>query len=591
MDESLKLLIKCPILSYCHFVSEEKEDMNSCTTADKFEKDIRLLLSNGYTSLSLHQIYLCKNKRLTWPEKPFCIIMDGGYESNYFIAFDILKKYKIHADIFITTDLVGMKNHPKYTNLIPHFSWKQASEMIKSGLVSIHSKWHDLDEDKGDLISIVKNKVDEIEKNLGTYDFQAFLYPQYNEDIIDKLYKNGIKIQIINYFKLNINNIKKGCVGRIPVYYTSNILDDIDEFTNIHLDNIEKEESISLKVNVDKTLNKFINKNIQSIELPIYKSPMICNYPRNAFPLSVLFVDNVDRYNNLIVTDYIDLVAETITNTLDYNNFNYIFRKRSCFEQYKIGADILKYNKIDILSYIYNGLINGFYSDIWLDSYYIPGKPAYKKYHLTHGLLIYGYNHENKEFHTMTYTNRGHYEELNVNCRNLIEGCSNKYFLYINLLKRDVTQRLYYDIKKIKNKLYNYLHSIHYDSDGAKEWDEYPNQYYGINACKWFGEYIYDIGNKKDEINLVNAYTFAEHKRCMTWRIKYIIEKEGLNYPQSESLCKNLNYYSDLILKLCIKYNYTKNVELAKRIVDYINLSINLESTTISALLNILDSK
>lgn len=64
MDESLKLLIKSPILSYCHFVSEEKEDMNSCTTADKFEKDIRLLLSNGYTSLSLHQIYLCKNKRL-----------------------------------------------------------------------------------------------------------------------------------------------------------------------------------------------------------------------------------------------------------------------------------------------------------------------------------------------------------------------------------------------------------------------------------------------------------------------------------------------------------------------------------------------
>mgnify|MGYP001278528829 CR=1 FL=1 len=60
-------------------------------------------------------------------------------------------------------------------------------------------------------------------------------------------------------------------------------------------------------------------------------------------------------------------------------------------------------NKINVVDCVLNGLNMGYYSDLWLDTYYIPGKPDYGSLHLSHGLLVYGYDKTANKFTTLTY--------------------------------------------------------------------------------------------------------------------------------------------------------------------------------------------
>lgn len=389
---------------------------------------------------------------------------------------------------------------------------------------------------------------------------------------------------------MNAENIKLGCLGKISVYYPSNVLDDVDEFTLTLFNTVEKAESISSNVNISKPLYNFINnKSVQTIQLPVCKKPPIKNYPRCAFPLSVMFVNKKERYNIFILDQFIELMAEPLCNTLDYHNYHYKYWK--CIEQYQIGRDVIRFNNIDILSYIYNGLMNEFYIDIWLDSYFIPGKPAYGYTHLSHGLLIYGYDCVNKEFNTLTFTDKNHYEELNVKPEDILRACTTNYFLYITLLKRNEITRLIYDIRSIRDKLYKYLYSINYNSGGFKVWTEYSNLQYGQNASRWFKNYVYEMGLKKERINMVNAFTFVEHKKCMAWRIETIVKKEKLIYPNIDLYVSATNSLCELIINLCLKYNDTAKIKIIDSLANKIEHIIDLECNSITTLLKELDSK
>ena len=53
--KSLATFLEIPILEYTSVIERAKEDMRYCTTAEKFERDLRDLLENGYTPVSLSE--------------------------------------------------------------------------------------------------------------------------------------------------------------------------------------------------------------------------------------------------------------------------------------------------------------------------------------------------------------------------------------------------------------------------------------------------------------------------------------------------------------------------------------------------------
>ncbi len=208
-----------PVLMYHHFQHNVPDDLTSTTvTPSEFEGHLKYLKENGYTSISLQELYDFIHGKAALPDKPFIITMDDGYESNYTYAFPLLRKYETKAAIFIVTSFVG-KDPEKFK----HFSWEEAREMEASGLVDIqnHSHWHGRhgDMSEQEIMNSISTAQRLIEQNLGPRSIQAFAYPGGNRSstsrkIVSKL---GFDIQLTGLNRLVTINTDLSDIHRISI--------------------------------------------------------------------------------------------------------------------------------------------------------------------------------------------------------------------------------------------------------------------------------------------------------------------------------------------------------------------------------------
>lgn len=123
---------KIPILLYHDLESAEhpNEKQGAATqgtvvSVNNFEKQIKYLHDNGYTTVSLNQYMLLRQQNLTLPSKTIIFTFDDGHASNYTLAFPILKQYGYTACFFIVSNNIGTKFH---------LSRDQIMEMHRSGM-------------------------------------------------------------------------------------------------------------------------------------------------------------------------------------------------------------------------------------------------------------------------------------------------------------------------------------------------------------------------------------------------------------------------------------------------------------------------
>ena len=214
--------IKIPILLYHDFVTavpdSDPDNFNYINTPQSFEENIKILLEEGYTVISMEQLNEAYKGNIELPSKPILITFDDGYYSNYEYIYPILQKYNVKASIFVITDKVG-----KEIDGIKYLGWDECLEMQNSGLVEIfsHSKKHvfynklPIREIRND----VKESYEIIEKHLGKKDLKVFAYPYgaYTNDTVRTLKNNGIDFQI---YDIGINNFKdfnKDFIKRINI--------------------------------------------------------------------------------------------------------------------------------------------------------------------------------------------------------------------------------------------------------------------------------------------------------------------------------------------------------------------------------------
>lgn len=130
---------KIPVLMYHHLA----ENINNTTVISphNFENQMRILKAEGYHAISAQELYDYFNNAIKLPEKPVMITFDDGYLSNYEKAYPILKKYDMHAEIFIIASrIVHTKN--VYPNEIAKMNWDQLNEM--QDYITIQSHTWDL---------------------------------------------------------------------------------------------------------------------------------------------------------------------------------------------------------------------------------------------------------------------------------------------------------------------------------------------------------------------------------------------------------------------------------------------------------------
>lgn len=229
--------IKIPILLYHDFVTVVPEkgldNYNYINTPESFEKNIKVIIENGYTPISIKELYDATNGKIKHPEKPILITFDDGYYSNYEYIYPLLKKYNVKASIFIITNNIG-----KEIDNVKYLSWNNCLEMQNSDLVEIysHSTRHifynkvPVREVRDDVLESYKI----IEENLGKKDLKIFAYPYgaYTNETVRALKNNGIDMQLYDIGINNFNNFDKNYVKRIniPCEMTGKeIIDEIEK--------------------------------------------------------------------------------------------------------------------------------------------------------------------------------------------------------------------------------------------------------------------------------------------------------------------------------------------------------------------------
>ena len=213
---------KIPILLYHNFVTTVSEsdldNFNYINTPESFEENIKTLIENGYTIMSMKELNDCDAGKMKLPEKPIIITFDDGYYSNYEYIYPILKQYNVKVSIFIITDKIGQE-----IDGIKYLGWEECLEMQNSGLVEIfsHSKKH-VFYDRfpiRELSDDVLESYEMIEKHLGKQDLKVFAYPYgaYTKETVRTLQNNGIDFQIYDIGINNFKNLDKEYIKRINI--------------------------------------------------------------------------------------------------------------------------------------------------------------------------------------------------------------------------------------------------------------------------------------------------------------------------------------------------------------------------------------
>lgn len=214
--------VKIPVLLYHNFVStvpdKDPDNFNYINTPQSFEENIRVILENGYTIISMKELNDANNLKTELPSKPILITFDDGYYSNYEYIYPILKKYNVKASIFIVTDKVG-----KEIDGIKYLGWDECIEMQNSGLVEIfsHSKRH-VFYDKLPIREIHDDVIESykiIEKNLGNKKLKVFAYPYgaYTKETVWTLKISRINMQVYDIGINNFKNFNKDYIKRINI--------------------------------------------------------------------------------------------------------------------------------------------------------------------------------------------------------------------------------------------------------------------------------------------------------------------------------------------------------------------------------------
>ena len=138
---------KVPILMYHHLVEGKIADNWDIMTVDRFKAQMKALSEAGYTAVTFDDLRRYVNEGVELPEKSVVITFDDGYSSNYTLAMPILEAYNMKATIFAIGATVGQETYKDTgKNMAPHFSWAEAAEMEKTGVIDIESHGYNIHE-------------------------------------------------------------------------------------------------------------------------------------------------------------------------------------------------------------------------------------------------------------------------------------------------------------------------------------------------------------------------------------------------------------------------------------------------------------
>lgn len=142
--------VTLPVIMYHSVLKDEKRLGKYVISPNEFEKDLKYLKDNGYTTVSLDELVAYTQKKGDLPEKPVLLTFDDGYYNNYYYAYPLAQQYS--AKIVISPIGYYSDEYSKEEKLSPYYShitWDQITEMSQSGLVEFGNHTYNLHKSDG----------------------------------------------------------------------------------------------------------------------------------------------------------------------------------------------------------------------------------------------------------------------------------------------------------------------------------------------------------------------------------------------------------------------------------------------------------
>lgn len=129
--------VKIPILEF-HAVDVRPipglDGRQLTLSVSRFQQEMDYLAAQGYTTVTLDQVYAAMQSVVELPSKCVAITFDDGYLDNYTFALPILQAHKFCATFFVVTGAVGRAGF---------MSWDQLRQMQASGMsIESHTVHH-----------------------------------------------------------------------------------------------------------------------------------------------------------------------------------------------------------------------------------------------------------------------------------------------------------------------------------------------------------------------------------------------------------------------------------------------------------------
>jgi len=197
-----------PILLYHHLRQEMHEDESLAgviISVDNFTRQMDYLKDNGYTTITLLDLYNYVSKGSELPDQAVLITFDDGYKDNFYYAYPILKERGFNAAIFTITDRTTVEPVP--LNLETDFVQKMSMEEMRlsADVFEFGSHTHNMhrlgEDNRSTLVTASREEVLKdmmVSKKILDTDYFAYPYGQYTAETIRNLQETGYIMAFIN---------------------------------------------------------------------------------------------------------------------------------------------------------------------------------------------------------------------------------------------------------------------------------------------------------------------------------------------------------------------------------------------------------
>lgn len=177
-----------PVLMYHSIAYEKGNELR--VPKDTFRQQMQIIKDNGFTPITLDDLYSHFNDETALPQKPLIISFDDGYKDNYENALPVLKEFGFKACAFVITCQIDDSTDFMTSAML--------KEMETNGVdIECHTVTHphlkDLSYDK-QLVELRDSKA-KLEKLLNKkINYIAYPYGSYNADTVKLTQSFGYKM-------------------------------------------------------------------------------------------------------------------------------------------------------------------------------------------------------------------------------------------------------------------------------------------------------------------------------------------------------------------------------------------------------------